>query len=71
MKIERLWQVFFSDKIFQSESNQKTASSASGHTDRSMTQMDSYNAQSDRGKQRSSSEERMASFENFVSRYES
>jgi hypothetical protein len=63
--------MFFSHKIFKSLRNQKTASSTSGHTGRSMTQMDSYNAQSDRGKYRSSSEERRADFEKFVRRYES
>jgi hypothetical protein len=63
--------MFFSDKIFKSLPNQKTASSASGHTGRSMTKMDSYNAQSDRGKQRSSSEERRTGFKKFVRRYES
>jgi hypothetical protein len=63
--------MFFSDKIFKSLPSQKTSSSASGHTGRSMTQMDSYNAQLDPGKQRSSSEERRADFEKFVRRYES
>jgi hypothetical protein len=63
--------MFFSDKIFQSLPSQNILNSASASTGRSINRMPSYGTQSDGGKQRTSSAERMARFKKFIDRYES